>query len=51
MTYCDAVSDILDKPSCVLERPVGAPTRMHISGICKTGVGEVLADRVELGVA
>ena len=49
--HCDTFYDFLDRLCRVPERPSSAPTRMPISGICKTkGAGDVLAGRVEQGV-
>merc|ERR1712046_329947 len=44
--------DVLNELCRVPERPISAPMRMPISGIYKIkGVGDVLAGRVEQGVA
>jgi elongation factor 1-alpha len=49
--HVETLYDVLDKLYRIPERPVSAPMRMPISSIYKiTGVGDVLAGRVEQGV-
>ena len=49
--HVDTLHDVMDKVCKVPSRPLTAPMRTPITGICKSkGVGDVLAGRVEQGI-